>query len=85
MTLPNERRMAVLRTENFLKDLLDPVITPRVPKEIRERASACLRHFPSEYHMDKVKELAPTVFGEWDSEYKTVEHSPHYYDTDRNR
>lgn len=70
MTLPNERRMAVLRTEDFLKDLLNPVKTPRVPKEIRARASACLRHFPGEYHMDKVKDLAPTIFGEWDSEYK---------------
>jgi hypothetical protein len=70
MTLPNERRMAVLRTQDFLRDLLDPKKTPRVSKEIRERAYACLKHFPSEYHMDKAKEMAPTVFGEWDSEYK---------------
>lgn len=83
MTLPNERRMAILRTEDFLKDLLSPEKTPRVPKEIRERAGACLRHFPSSYHMDRAKEIAPTIFGEWDSEY--TEHSQHYYDTERNK
>ena len=86
MTLPNERRLAVLRTEEFLKDLLIPEKTPRVPKEIRQRASSCLRHFPGEYHMDQAKELAPKIFGEWDSEYKdNVEHSHYYYDTERNR
>jgi len=83
MTLPNERRMSILRTEDFLKDLLDPSKTPRVPKEIRQRASSCLRHFPSEYHMNQAKELAPKIFGEWDSEY--TEHSQYYYDTERNK
>lgn len=83
MTLPNERRMAVLRTEQFLKDLLIPELTPRVPKEIRQRASDCLRHFPGEYHMEKVKQIAPTIFGEWDSEY--TEHSQYYYDKERNK
>ena len=86
MTLPNERRMAVLRTEEFLKDLLIPEKTPRVPKEIRQRAYSCLRHFPGEYHMDQAKELAPKIFGEWDSEYKDdIEHSHYYYDTERNK
>ena len=86
MTLPNERRMAVLRTQEFLRDLMFPSVTPRVPKEIRERAYACLRHFPGEYHMDQAKELAPKIFGEWDSEYKDdVEHSHYYYDTERNK
>lgn len=85
MTLPNERRMAILRTEEFLKDLLDPSKTPRVPKEIRNRASSCLKHFPSEYHMDQAKELAPRIFGEWDSEFTDSKHSHYYYDTERNR
>jgi hypothetical protein len=88
MTLPNERRMAILKTEDFLKDLLDPSKTPRIPKEIRQRAYSCLRHFPCEYHMEQVKDLAPKIFGEWDSEYKDdvdVEHSHFYYDTERNR
>jgi len=69
MTLPNERRMAILRTEEFLSDLLRPRITPRVPMEIRKRALECLRHYPSSYDMACAKKIAPTIFGEWDSEY----------------
>lgn len=86
MTLPNERRMAIIRTEDFLLSLLDPKKTPGVPKAIREEARRCLRHFPSKYYMDRASELAPTIFGEWDSEYRTSEeHSPYYYDFDRNK
>lgn len=56
MTLPVERTQAVLRTEEFLKDLLDPKKTPRVPRQIRDRAYRCLRHYPSQYHMAYIKE-----------------------------
>ena len=65
MTMPNERRQAVLRTEMFLLDLLDPKKTPRVPKHIRNEARSCLRHYPSKYYMEEAKRLAPGVFGEW--------------------
>jgi hypothetical protein len=51
MTLPIERTNAVLNTEAFLIDLLNPKKTPRVPKEIRKRAARCLRHYPSRYNM----------------------------------
>ena len=56
MTLPIERTQAVLRTEEFLKDLLDPKKTPRVPRQIRDRAYRCLRHYPSQYHMMYIEE-----------------------------
>lgn len=69
MTLPNERRNAINYTREFLRDLLDPKKTPKVPKEVRQRAASCLRHFPHEYEMDRAKELAPKLFGEWDSEF----------------
>lgn len=65
MTMPNERREAVLRTEKFLIDLMDPKKTPRVPREIRGMAASCLRHYPSKYYMEEAKRLAPSVFGEW--------------------
>lgn len=65
MTLPNERRKAVERTEKFLIDLLSPKVTPRVPREIRQRAYSCLKHFPREYDMEIAKEQAPQIFGEW--------------------
>jgi hypothetical protein len=46
MTIPNEWFLSLKNTRNFLKDLLDSGKTPRVPKEIRERAADCLKHFP---------------------------------------
>ena len=62
MTLPYERTRAVLYTEAFLTDLLDPRKTPRVPKQIRERAYSLLRHYPSKYNMDVVGTRCPDQF-----------------------
>jgi hypothetical protein len=61
MTMPDERYRAVQYTEKFLMDLMDPKITPRVPKEIRQRARACLRHYPSEYYLGMLAEARPDV------------------------
>lgn len=69
MTLPYERKNAVLRTEQFLKDLMDPKKTPRVPKEIRKQAYRCLRHYPGNYDMDLASEQAPKVFGDWKDDH----------------
>jgi hypothetical protein len=71
MTVPVERTNAVINTEKFLYDLLDPKKTPRVPKSIRGQASRLLRHYPSSFHMNVIAEredansnvLAPKVFG----------------------
>lgn len=65
MTLPIERNHAVIRAEQFLKDLMDPKKTPGIPKEIRERAYRCLKHYPTEYDMAVAMMEAPTVFGDW--------------------
>lgn len=46
MTLPHERTRAVLRTRDFLRDLLDRKKTPRVPLAVRQRASYLLKHYP---------------------------------------
>lgn len=54
MTVPFERTRAVNSTYDFLCDLLDPEKTPRVPKDIRRRASACLRHYPNKFDMDTI-------------------------------
>ena len=61
MTLPNERYNAIKRTENFLKDLMDPKKTPRVPREIRKQAYYCLRHYPGNYDLDVLATKCPTV------------------------
>jgi hypothetical protein len=63
MTMPRERAQAVKNTQEFLRNLLDPKKTPKVPKVIRRQAYWCLRHFPHPYEIDQVAELAPKIFG----------------------
>lgn len=62
MTMPDERYRAVVYTQQFLLDLLNPKKTPRVPKEIRQRARSMLRHYPSKYDMDVAATMTPSVF-----------------------
>lgn len=62
MTLPDERYRAVMSAQKFLFDLCDSKKTPRVPKAVRQRASAVLRHFPSKWEMDVAATRAPSVF-----------------------
>ena len=61
MTLPDERYRAVIQTKKFLQDLL---ITPRVPKAIKDGARQCLRHYPSEWDMQAAAQGAPEHFAE---------------------
>ena len=71
MTIATERTRAVLNTEQFLCDLLDPKKTPRVPKEIRKRAVALLRHYPSKYDMEIVVEEGSSRFGDQNNPFGT--------------
>ena len=61
MTLPDERYRAVVRTQEFLVEILN---TPRVPKAIKEKARYCLRHYPSAWDMKRAAENCPDVFQE---------------------
>jgi hypothetical protein len=54
VTLPFEEKRAVNYTREFLYDLLIPSKTPRVPKEIRDRARSLLRHYPGEYRVEEI-------------------------------
>ena len=54
MTVPRERTNAVIFTESFLKRLMDPRATPRVPRSIRQQASHLLRHYPSQWEMETI-------------------------------
>jgi hypothetical protein len=54
MTLPHERYRALIQTRNFLRELLNPKATPRVPLEIRRRARWVLKHYLNEYELDKL-------------------------------
>lgn len=62
MTMPDERYRALLRSRDFLRDLLDPKKTPRVPKDIRKQAYWCLRHFPYDYQLEMIAEALPEDF-----------------------
>jgi hypothetical protein len=61
MTLPDERYRAVVQTEKFLREI---ITTPRVPKEIKDQARWCLRHYPNEWEMQCAAKDAPNVFSE---------------------
>lgn len=64
MTLPDERYAAVMRTRKFLIDLCNSSETPRVPKEVREQARWCLRHYPDTWEMQQVADASPQIFAE---------------------
>jgi len=59
MTLPDERYRAVVQHQKILAEIL---ITPRVPKAIKEQARAYLRHYPNEYDMRKTAQTSPDIF-----------------------
>jgi hypothetical protein len=59
MTLPDERYRAVVQTQRFLLEILT---TPRVPKAIKDQARSCLRHYPSDWDMNRAAEGAPDIF-----------------------
>ena len=64
MTMPDERSRSVKYAREFLRDLLDPKKTPKVPLAVRKRAGAVLRHFPGEFYMEMVSQALPGSFGE---------------------
>ena len=42
-------------------DLCNSQHTPRVPKLVRETARAMLRHYPSDYELDRLCAAAPEI------------------------
>lgn len=46
MSLRYEQYTSLKFTQEFLRDLLTVEDYPKTKREMRERASACLRHFP---------------------------------------
>ena len=62
MTLPYERMNSLRSAEQLLCDLLDPKVTPRVPRSIRGRARAVLRHWPMGSQLDIIAERIPEYY-----------------------
>lgn len=52
MTLPNERLRAIIYARDFLRSLLDPKQTPKIPRAIRREAYYRLKHFPGEFDLE---------------------------------
>ena len=63
MTLPDERYRAVKYAGDFLSRLAGGQYA-RVPKAVRDEARHILRHYPSQWDMDRAAEGAPDVFAE---------------------
>lgn len=61
MTLPDERYRALKQGKRLLEELCDPGRTPRVPGIVRDRARAALRHYPSEYELDRMAISCPEL------------------------
>ena len=64
MTLPDERYRSILQARRLLEELCDAKMTPRVSAGIRDRARGALRHYPSNYDMQRTARMAPDVFQE---------------------
>jgi len=62
MTLPDERYRSLFNTRNFLIDLVNPRMTPRVPRQVRQRAMNLLRHFPNIYYLDQLCDKLPNQY-----------------------
>ena len=63
MTLPDERYRAVKWADAFLKRLAGGHYA-RTPKAVRDEARSILRHYPSDYDMNRAATAAPEVFQE---------------------
>lgn len=76
MTMPHQRKAAVMNTQRFLLDLSNPRITPRVPKDIRDRARGLLKHYPHDFEMNEASALAPNVFGKVERKWQCPINDP---------
>lgn len=61
MSLPDEKYWALIYTRDFLRDLLDPKATPKVPKVVRHEAYYRLKHYPSDYEIELLAERSPDI------------------------
>jgi hypothetical protein len=61
MTLPDERFRALKHGKKLLEELCDPGKTPRVPGIVRERARGVLRHYPTDYDLERMANSCPEL------------------------
>lgn len=61
MTLPDERYRALQFTHRFLIELQDPKKYPRIPREVRVEAYRLLRHYPTDWDLERLAEKSPDI------------------------
>lgn len=66
MTTPHQRTLTVVRTRQFLRELGDPDLTPRLPLRIRQRALSLLKHLPDNSALARAADACPDAFGPLD-------------------
>jgi len=81
MTLPDERYRAIRQTRQFLIDLQDRTIYPRVPRAVRAEAYRLLRHYPGDYDLERLAEKSPDVIIK---EMESLTRMVMQYEQDRN-
>ena len=64
MTMPCEKKRSLIYAREFLRDLMDPRKTPRVPREIRKEAYYRLKHYPADYEIEKLAKKCPEILGD---------------------
>lgn len=62
MTTPTERTRSLIYAREFLLELLDPQLTPRVPRAIRREAGNRLRHYPTKMEIQQIPAGRGKVF-----------------------
>jgi hypothetical protein len=60
MTLPDERYRAVALTRKFLEDIIS--YRSGLSDELKQEAKRLLRHYPTDYDLDRASEGAPDIF-----------------------
>lgn len=61
MTVPRERKSALISAKKFLRSLLDPKQTPKVPKSVRREAYSRLKHYPSDRDIEQLAAACPDI------------------------
>lgn len=79
MTLPFEMYCAMMNAHQFMRDLMFPHRTKRIPKAIRERARDILKHYP--LHDDA--NMMTSLYAEWVEDGRPRKRKEVYYCSQR--
>ncbi len=61
MTLPDERYRSIKWAERFLEQVANSTGYKRIPQHVRNEARSILRHFPSDWDLDRLSRASPDV------------------------